>query len=64
MLIPSLFQREEVGGSGKAERLTGAHTGPTSHVALQLSVAAEHLAVPASVQRHIIPNGKHSAFSL
>lgn len=60
--VDSNFVPEGGGGSGKAEGLTGAHTGTTSHVALRLSVAAEHLVVPASVQRHIIPY--HSAFSL
>lgn len=36
-------------GFGKAEGLTGFHAGITSHVALQFSVAAEHLGTPASV---------------
>lgn len=39
------------GGDGfsKAERLNGFHTSIASHVALQLSVAAEYLEMPASV---------------
>lgn len=36
-------------GFGKAGRLNGFHTSIASHVALQLSVAAEYLEMPASV---------------